>query len=143
MGNTERATEIWEQGLGQSNPSENLYARLAQIYKEKKEYSGKKESYNASINNLFEDLIPALFDEIRRETENMKKALNEGDYENLARLAHGLKGAAGNYELVELSGIFLDIESAFKDRDIENVKGLMENVLDYIEKVKIEYVDED
>lgn len=111
--------------------------------KEKKEYARKKESYNARISNLFEDLIPSLFDEIRRETENMKKALNEGDYENLARLAHGLKGAAGNYELVELSGIFLDIERAFKQREMESVKELMENAHDYIEKVKIEYVDED
>ena len=39
MGDAERAAEIWEQGLEQSQPSENLYSRLAQIYKEQKDYA--------------------------------------------------------------------------------------------------------
>jgi len=39
LGNTERATEIWEQGLNQPQSSEDLYSRLAQIFKEKKDYA--------------------------------------------------------------------------------------------------------
>jgi tetratricopeptide (TPR) repeat protein len=38
-----RAAGIWEQGLGQTNPSENLYSRLSQVYKEKREYSRAAE----------------------------------------------------------------------------------------------------
>ncbi len=38
-GDPKRATQIWEQALAQKNPSENLYSRLAQVYKEKREYS--------------------------------------------------------------------------------------------------------
>lgn len=34
-----RATEIWEQGLVHSNPSEKLYSRLSQTYKENGDYS--------------------------------------------------------------------------------------------------------
>lgn len=33
------ATQIWEQGLRQSNPSENLYSRLSQTYQENHDYS--------------------------------------------------------------------------------------------------------
>ena len=43
LGDANRAAEIWEQGLGQSNPSENLYSRLAQIYKEKQDYAKAAE----------------------------------------------------------------------------------------------------
>jgi tetratricopeptide (TPR) repeat protein len=35
----QRAMEIWEWALEQENPSENLYSRLSQVYKENKEYS--------------------------------------------------------------------------------------------------------
>ena len=38
-----RAAEIWQQGLEQTNPSEDLYSRLAQIYKEKKAYAKAAE----------------------------------------------------------------------------------------------------
>src|SRR5258706_5562567 len=34
-----RAAEIWQQGLEQPDPSENLYSRLAQNYKENKDYA--------------------------------------------------------------------------------------------------------
>jgi tetratricopeptide (TPR) repeat protein len=43
QGDAERAAEIWEQGLGQPNSSENLYSRLAQIYKEKQDYAKAAE----------------------------------------------------------------------------------------------------
>jgi tetratricopeptide (TPR) repeat protein len=39
----ERAARIWDQGLEQSNPSEQLYSRLSQIYKEQREYSKASE----------------------------------------------------------------------------------------------------
>ena len=39
----ERAGQIWEQGLDQEGPSEKLYSRLSQIYKEKREYSKAAE----------------------------------------------------------------------------------------------------
>jgi superkiller protein 3 len=38
-GDTQRGTQIWEQAAEQKNPSENLYSRLAQVYKEQGNYS--------------------------------------------------------------------------------------------------------
>jgi len=43
LGDADRAAEIWEQGLEQPQPSENLYARLAQIYQEKQDYAKAAE----------------------------------------------------------------------------------------------------
>jgi tetratricopeptide (TPR) repeat protein len=37
-GDSQRAAELWEQGLEQPNPSENLYSRLARVYKEQEDY---------------------------------------------------------------------------------------------------------
>lgn len=38
-----RASQIWEQGLAQPDPSENLYSRLSQTYQENHEYSKAAE----------------------------------------------------------------------------------------------------
>lgn len=38
-GDAGRATQIWERGLEQKKPSENLYSRLAKVYKEQGNYS--------------------------------------------------------------------------------------------------------
>lgn len=38
-GDTQRGIQIWEQALEQKAPSENLYSRLAQVYKDRGDYS--------------------------------------------------------------------------------------------------------
>lgn len=43
QGDHVRASQIWEQGLAQQNPSENLYSRLSQTYQEDHEYSKAAE----------------------------------------------------------------------------------------------------
>jgi len=55
MGDTERAAEIWEEGLQQTNPSEQLYSLLAQIYKEKKDYAKAAEYLRRYTANHLED----------------------------------------------------------------------------------------
>ena len=42
-GDTGHATQVWERGLAQKNPSENLYSRLAKVYKEQGNYSKAAE----------------------------------------------------------------------------------------------------
>jgi tetratricopeptide (TPR) repeat protein len=39
QGDPQRATQVWEQGLAQEHPSEKLYSRLSQTYKENGDYS--------------------------------------------------------------------------------------------------------
>jgi tetratricopeptide (TPR) repeat protein len=55
MGDTERAAEIWKQGLEQSNPSEDLYSRLALIYKEQKNYAQAAEYFQRYVSNHLDD----------------------------------------------------------------------------------------
>jgi tetratricopeptide (TPR) repeat protein len=42
-GETDRASELWEQGLAQPNPSDKLYSRLAEMYRQDGEYSKAAE----------------------------------------------------------------------------------------------------
>jgi PAS domain S-box-containing protein len=104
---------------------------------------GRPKEYTASISDIFRDLIPDLFEETGQELETMKKAMDEGDDDTVARLAHGLKGAAGNYELFELSGIFRAVETAHHDGRKEEMRKLMAEAGRFIKTVKIEYLEEE
>lgn len=53
-GNPQRAAQIWEQALDQKNPSEKLYSRLSQVYKENGDYS-KAAQYLQSYVSLHLD----------------------------------------------------------------------------------------
>ncbi len=55
LNDPERAAEIWQQGLEQANPSDNLYSRLAQIYKEKKDYAKAAEYLQRYVSNHLQD----------------------------------------------------------------------------------------
>jgi len=55
LNDPERAAEIWQQGLAQTNPSENLYSRLAQIYKEKQNYAKAAEYLQRYVSNHLQD----------------------------------------------------------------------------------------
>ncbi|MEI6207862.1 MAG: AAA family ATPase [Desulfuromonadales bacterium] len=95
--------------------------------------------YKAKVDPLFKELIPELFKEIEDEMQTMHGALATRDIPTLTRLAHGLKGAAGNYELVDLSKIFLEVEHMTKNNDLEKIATLLEKAQTYIERVEIEY----
>jgi tetratricopeptide (TPR) repeat protein len=50
-----QAARIWEQGLKQKNPSEDLYSRLAQIYKENKDYARAAQYLQKYVANHAKD----------------------------------------------------------------------------------------
>lgn len=42
-GDTQRGAELWKEGLEEPNPSENLYSRLAEMYRQDEEYAKSAE----------------------------------------------------------------------------------------------------
>jgi len=54
-GETDRAAELWEQGLAQPNPSDKLYSRLAEMYWQNKEYSRAAEYLQRYVEIYSED----------------------------------------------------------------------------------------
>lgn len=54
-GDHPRSAEIWEQGLMQPNHSENLYSRLAQIYREDKNYVKAAEFLQRYVSSHLDD----------------------------------------------------------------------------------------
>ena len=101
------------------------------------------KEYTARISDIFRELIPDLFEETAQGLETMRQSMDEGDTDNVARLAHGLKGAAGNYELFELGEIFRAIETANHNGQSEEMLKNMAEADRYLKTVRIEYVEEE
>ena len=55
LGDTQRAAEIWAQGLAQPDPSEQLYSRLAEMSRQNKEYSKAAEYLQLYVEKYPED----------------------------------------------------------------------------------------
>ncbi len=87
------------------------------------------------------DLIPEFLEDLDEELENMDVALDSGDFEKLRLLAHGYKGAAGNYEMMGLFDIFLGLENAARGENRELCREKLLEARSYRSRLRIEYVN--
>ncbi|EFL52151.1 multi-sensor hybrid histidine kinase [Solidesulfovibrio fructosivorans JJ]] len=74
------------------------------------------------------ELMPAFLDEIDQEMDSIARSIRHGDFEELRRLGHGLKGAAGNYELQALSELYRGLEHAAKNQDAAEARAITERI---------------
>ncbi|RJP86606.1 MAG: response regulator [Desulfobacteraceae bacterium] len=98
--------------------------------------------FRARINADLETLIPDLFDEIMKKLENMNSALKNKHFDTLKFIGHGLKGATGNYGLIDLSEMFLSLETGAKKQDKDRVIHELTRIMYYMANVEIEYVSD-
>ena len=68
------------------------------------------------------DVIDQFVSRLPRRVEEMRQALDNGDYDQLRRLAHQLKGAGGSYGYPSLNGAAVTLEDAAKAEDVEATK---------------------
>lgn len=101
-----------------------------------------KQKNKACINIIFKPLIPALIAELTNGLETISKALENGDTETIERLSHGFKGATGNYQLHDLSGLFLNLENDFKHGNFGMIPERIRIISDYLSGIEIEYTDD-
>jgi len=92
------------------------------------------------VDTDMEDLIPEFLKDLHEEMESMVSALRSGDFNELHRLAHGYKGAAGNYGMNDLSKIYLALEKAAKDNSHGKSQERLDQASDYLVRMRVEYV---
>lgn len=92
------------------------------------------------VNEFLQDLLPGFLDELTSARANMQQAVASGDFGDLRRLAHGYKGAAGNYELPTLVRILLGLEQAALGADALAAAARLAEIDDYLRRLEVEYV---
>ncbi len=92
---------------------------------------------------LLIELIEIFLDDCPKKMGKLRKAIEDKNYEEIADVAHSLKGASGNLAAKKISALFLILEKKGKDKDlsdidpiIQEIETLFGNVREYLEELK-------
>jgi HPt (histidine-containing phosphotransfer) domain-containing protein len=83
------------------------------------------------------DLIPGFLENREKDIEKMEDYLNSGNYEEIERLGHSMKGSGAGYGFDGISEIGGSIEIAGKEKDIEAIKEAIQKLRNYLDRVVI------
>lgn len=101
-----------------------------------------KEKVVVRVNSEFEDFIPKFLETIRKDIESMRTALQDNNFETIRKLAHNIKGAGGGFGLDNITNMGRSIENEAKNRNPENIRKLLDELLKYLDNVQIVYIAE-
>ena len=101
--------------------------------------NGKHTGPVVEIDADIGDLIPGFLERKRADASSVAEALDRGDFEAVARLAHRLKGEGGSYGFEEITEIGAALEAACKAGQLEVAKGLARELAAYLESVQVVY----
>lgn len=96
-----------------------------------------KEKIVIRVEPEIADLIPGFLHHRQKDIENMESCLEEGNFEEIERLGHSMKGSGAGYGFDGISEIGKSIEMAGKGKDIEGIKKGIEDLKDYLDRVEI------
>ncbi len=83
------------------------------------------------------DLIPGFLNNRKKDIKDLESYLEAGNFEQIERLGHGMKGSGAGYGFDRISEIGKSIEIAGKGKDIGGIKKGIENLKDYLDRVEI------
>lgn len=96
--------------------------------------------YTAKVDRDLEDLIPRYLSSVLQYASDMEKLLASGDFAQVARIAHNLKGSGGGYGFMPITEMGAAIEQAAKASNGGPIPDLLARLNDYASTVKVEFV---
>ena len=101
------------------------------------------ESSLLAKNPSFLPIVAKFLPRLRTQIEAMDKAVNENDFEELAALAHWLKGSGGTVGFDVFTKPATLMEKSAKTNDMEAVVGCLKEIKGYADKIVIPGSDND
>jgi len=86
------------------------------------------------------ELIPGFLARKREDVSSLRRALESGELDAIARLAHRIKGEGGSYGFHAISEIGLQMERATKAGDVHGIQRSIKALSEYLENVEVMYV---
>lgn len=91
------------------------------------------------IDRDFEELVPALLEDIKKDIVEMGQLLAAQGFEEIAAKAHSIKGAGGGYGFDSITGLAACIEDAAKAKDAVRIRTGLDDLSEYVENVEVVY----
>ena len=103
------------------------------------EESSRKVPLLKRANSIIADLTPEFLQNRRQDVITMLGALDRGDFETVASLGHGMKGAGGSYGFQTITDIGAALEQAAKSADNDTSRKWVAELSNYLDRVEIVY----
>jgi len=95
------------------------------------------------IDPELEDLIPRFLGNVKKDVEDLRQSLGDSDFDELKISGHKIKGYGGGYGFPEITDIGRHIEDAADLNDEIELQKQIDQLSDYIKRVKPVYGKED
>ncbi len=89
-----------------------------------------------------EDLIPDFLKHRREDVSVVTQHLASGNFDEIRRIGHSMKGSGAGYGFDEISEIGKRIEVAAMEQDTQVIERELQSLSDYVAKVKIVWQEE-
>ncbi len=89
------------------------------------------------VDTDLEDLIPGFLKNRRNDLEALAKALEQGDFESIRKLAHTMKGVGGGYGFDAITDISREIQQAAEDQNAEGIRKGIKELSSYLDRVEV------
>jgi HPt (histidine-containing phosphotransfer) domain-containing protein len=83
------------------------------------------------------DLVPGFLDNRRADVDNIRVALDRGDYKSIHRIGHNLKGDSGALGFDGLGEVGRELERAALAQDDDGIRSQVTRLTDYLERVEV------
>ena len=97
----------------------------------------RREPILVRANPKFADLIPVFLRNRRQNVIAMQDALDQGDFETVAMMGHGMRGAGGSYGFQAITDIGTALEQAAESADSEASRKWVGELSSYLDRVEI------
>lgn len=95
------------------------------------------------VDEDLEDLMPDFMENRHQDITVIGELLGRGEYKEIQRIGHSMKGSGGGYGFDEITRIGKDLEIAAKNNDQSEVARLVGILSEYLSKVKVVYHEVD
>jgi HPt (histidine-containing phosphotransfer) domain-containing protein len=87
-----------------------------------------------------EKLIPGFLERRQQDLQTLKSALENGDYEQIQKLAHTLKGVGGGYGFDAITDISIQLQLAAEQQEEEAIAGQLAELETYLQRVEVVFI---
>ncbi|TAE26778.1 MAG: Hpt domain-containing protein [Candidatus Kapaibacterium sp.] len=98
--------------------------------------------YFAQVSRDLEPLLERYFSNRKKDIATIKELLESGKFEEIRNIGHTMKGTGASYGFQYITEIGKSFENAAKESDGISIEGQLYELEQYINTVKIEFIDE-
>jgi PAS domain S-box-containing protein len=102
-----------------------------------KEESSREDTILVRADPKFADLIPGFLQNRKQDVIALLDALDRGDFETVASLGHGMKGAGGSYGFQAITDIGAGLEQAAESADTDVSRRWVGELSTYLDRVEM------